>query len=122
MNIKRKLIQVLSFLFFISIATTCTISIHPGFRQMYNNYNSFIHSDTVNAEYLKVHYKNGYVSVFDNWKINRSEDSLIGTGRLFDINRNILNKGNISVNLDDIAIIETNQLDQIQDRYNKRDR
>ena len=114
------IVKISILLFCFSILTTCKISLNTNFRQVYDNYNSFIHADTTPADFIKVHQKNGFVSVFDKWEINPAEDSIIGNGKDFNLQRNLSKEGKIAVDLKEIAIIETNQLSQIQDRYKKR--
>ncbi len=104
----------------ILVVITCKIRLNPSYRSVYNDYNSFIHSENADTGYLKVHFKNGDVSVFNNWKLNQSEDTLSGNGKLFNARRILEKEGDIHVSLDQIAIIETNQLEEIRDRKNSR--
>ncbi|MDX8341250.1 hypothetical protein SLH46_18770 [Draconibacterium sp. IB214405] len=98
----------------------CHIFIDPTFRKQYTDYNTFVHESPVEPGYLKVHYKDGKVVVFDSWKLSSGQDSLIGNGKLFDLKRNIISDGLVSTGTDQIAIIETNQLTALKDKTNER--
>ncbi len=112
--------NVLTFCLLTIFVFSCNIRLNSSYRSVYENYNAFVHSNNAETNFLKVHYKNGFVSVFDDWKLNQSEDTLSGNGKLFNIRRAIDTEGEIKVPLDEIAIIETNQLDKIKDRKNQR--
>lgn len=88
--------------------------IDHGFRQNYTNVNKVIHTDAIKSPFFKVHFKNGNVSVLESWSLNSNKDSILGQGKLYDFNRNLYQQGPLSINIDEIAIIETNQLDAIK--------
>lgn len=99
---------------------SCKISIDSTFRHVYDDYNTYVHSAPVDTGFLKVHYKNGNVAVYKKWVLSEDEISLYGDGKLFDARRTLVEDGKISTDLNQIAIIETNQLDQILDKTKSR--
>lgn len=103
------------------IVSSCKYYVQHSFRQTYEDYNTFIHSDTTNISYFKAHFKNGDVCVLDEWHLDESKEYLIGSGVLYDFNRVEIIRGHqLSFTINSIAIIETNQLDQIQSKDNSR--
>ncbi len=120
MKIQYKFYHFLAAGLFILFVLSCNIRMNSSYRSVYSDYNTYLHANDTQTNYLKVHYKNGFVSVFNNWELNPSEDTLSGNGKLFNIRREVDKEGEIKVPLNEIAIIETNQLDQIKDRKNKR--
>ena len=87
--------------------------IDHGFRKSYTNVNEVIHEDSKKTPFFKVHFKNGDVSLLEAWSLNDSKDSITGTGTLYDFNRSTLQTGALHLNIDDIAIIETNEYSKI---------
>lgn len=63
---------------------------------------------TINAHYLKVHLKDGFLYVLNEWQINEPAKTITGTGKYYDFNRKLVKSGSISVSFDQIAILETN--------------
>ncbi len=120
----KKLYLPLSFLVLIVITVmiySCSkLYVNHSFRQTYTDVNDVIHTDPLNNPFFKVHYKNGDVGLFDNWQLNETKDSITGQGKLFDFNRNELQEGDLVVNLDDIAIIETNEFNAIKSKDKER--
>jgi len=94
--------------------------IKQDFRQTYDIHNDSIHQKLYSQAFFKVHLKNGNVSVLNEWGVNGNKDSLFGKGKLFDFNRNEIKDGSIAHEIDEIAIIETNQLEAIKSRDNER--
>ncbi|WP_242134531.1 hypothetical protein [Aestuariivivens marinum] len=88
--------------------------IKQDFRQTYNGFNDSIHKNLYEVPFFKVHLKNGDVSLLSDWSLNAAKDSISGNGKLFDFNRNELREGPLAHSIDDIAIIETNQLEAIK--------
>lgn len=107
-----------SLLFSVSLFVSCKYYIKHDFRKAYNNVNEALHQNVLKDEFFKVHFHNGDVSVLENWKLNPARDSLLGDGQLYDFRRTQLEEGRLAFHLDDIAIIETNQLDSIKSRDN----
>ena len=62
------------------------------------------------SEFLKVHYLNGNLSVFSNWKTFDSAKFIIGDGILYNANREILRAGVDTVRFSKIALLETNSV------------
>lgn len=98
----------------------CNLLVDPAFRQQYHDYNSFVHENPVQPEYMKVHYKDGKVVVYDSWTLSDKKDSLVGIGKLFDLRREVIQEGHLSTGIDQVAIIETNQLDAFKDKTKSR--
>ncbi|MDF1695319.1 MAG: hypothetical protein P1U56_05780 [Saprospiraceae bacterium] len=102
------------------IVFSCTSYVNHSFRQSYSNANEIIHSDLVKTPFLKMHFKNGDVSMLDTWKLNEKKDSIVGNGKLYDFNRQPKYKGDLVFAIDDIAIIETNDLTPLQSKDGAR--
>jgi hypothetical protein len=62
------------------------------------------------SEFLKVHYRNGDLSVFSNWKTYNDDKLIIGEGVLYNANREIIKSGTDSVSFSRIALLETNTI------------
>lgn len=81
------------------------------FRSNYADYNSLIHeTNNLNTKpFLKAHLKNGDICIFqDTWKIDSIFQTVNGECTQFNINRNKIFDGNISIPIDSVAIFETN--------------
>lgn len=111
---------VFIFLGFLGFLAGCHFFVDTSFRKQYTDYNSFVHENPVQPGFMKVHYKDGRVVVYDSWELSSEQDSLIGIGKLFDLHRKAIQEGSISININEIAIIETNQLNALQDKTNSR--
>ncbi|RED50568.1 hypothetical protein [Seonamhaeicola aphaedonensis] len=96
------------------IFSCAKLYIKQDFRQIYRGFNDSIHKNLYKEAFFKVHLKNGDVSLLSDWSLNAERDSILGNGKLFDFNRNELKEGPLVHNIDDIAIIETNQLEAIK--------
>jgi len=60
--------------------------------------------------YLKVHMKNGYVYVLNNW-VNDNKDNIVyGDGVLYNEERDSLKTGEFIVGMDSVSLLETNVL------------
>ena len=120
----KKFYLPLSFLVLILLTVliySCSkLYVNHGFRKTYTDVNDVIHKDPINNPFFKVHLKNGDVSLFDNWQLNETKDSISGEGQLFDFNRNQRKEGELFVGLNDIAIIETNDLSVIRSKDKDR--
>ena len=107
-------------IFFYLLITVAVYSCHryisPDFRQTYTDINAALHSDTSQTLFFKMHLKNGEVCLFDQWNINSTQDSVFGIGKVYNFNRVLSREGQVSFAIDDIAIIETNQLQEIKSR------
>ena len=120
MNQKRRTTYELLFIIIAIGIYSCKYYVNPNFRQTYTNINEAIHSDSTNIPFFKIHFKNGDVSVLDKWNLNTNRDSILGKGRRYDFNRKEIKKGNLSCSVDEVAIIETNQLEAIKSKDNKK--
>lgn len=104
----------------VSIYSCSKFYINHDFRETYKQLNDSIHFAPTQNAFFKVHHKNGDVTLFETWALNNSKDSIIGDGSHYDFNRNELQNGYLSININDIAIIETNQLDAIKSKDKSR--
>jgi len=82
------------------------------FRSNYKEANELLH-DTKNIgakPFLKAHFKNGDVCILRNtWKVDTVQNTVSGTGTLYDFNREITFQGNVDISIDSVAIFETNK-------------
>jgi hypothetical protein len=62
------------------------------------------------SPFLKVHMKNGNLYLFDSWKIDEAKSAIVGNATLFSPTREVITKGQATVSLDGVALIETNFL------------
>ena len=92
---------------------SCKYYTNNNFRQNYANANEFLHSPESKIPFFKIHFKNGDISLLENWSLTSNQDSITGLGTLYDFNRNEIQKGALAFSIDDIAIIETNELEHI---------
>lgn len=117
---KKNQLSICIVLFFTIAFLSCKKYVHHQVRQSYTDVNKALHSDAIQFPFFKIHFKNGNVSVMESWHLNEAQDSLIGRGKLFDLNRNNTNSGNLSFAIDDMAIIETNDLDKLKSKDSGR--
>lgn len=108
----------LRFVFAILLAAlffSCKYYVDDNFRATYQDVNEVIYNESNNS-FFKVHLKNGDVSVMESWEVNSSKDTLLGTGQLFNYNRKQIKAGSMRFSLDEIAIIETNQFEELKSK------
>ena len=65
------------------------------------------------APYLKCHMADGRVFVLEDWKIDTTARIVSGSGLLYDARRELKGRGPQSVPLDEIAMLETNRVETI---------
>jgi len=112
---------VIPIVLFLTLAfISCKKYVHHQVRQSYTDVNKVLHSDAIQYPFFKIHFKDGNVSVMEAWHLNTQQDSLFGTGQLFDLNRNNINTGNLSFAIEDMAIIETNDLNRLKSKDSER--
>jgi len=99
---------------------SCKYYIKHDFRKAYTDVNEALHNEVHNESFFKIHFNNGDVSVLNNWGVNASQDSIFGSGQLYDFNRWKIQEGLLAFNIDDIAIIETNNLNAIKSKDKDR--
>lgn len=118
----KKFIPSVILFLLLSIFFSCNYKyyVNHNFRKDYTDLNQVLHQDSSAIPFFKIHLKDGNVSVLENWGVNESEDKVFGQGKLFDFNRNQIKEGNLSFNIDDISIIETNELEIIKSKDKKR--
>ncbi len=108
---KRSTLRLLAYALLISGVITCTPK--PFFfRSNYSNANSLIHETAKLQEefFLKAHLKNGDVYILkDTWEVDTVQKLISGVGSSFDFNRNKTSEGLLSIDLDSVAIFETNK-------------
>lgn len=83
------------------------------FRNTYKTANELIHNSKNLAEkpFLKAHMKDGAVNIFSkNWVVDTISNRITGNGEKYDFNRSRITGGELSVNLDSVAIFETNKV------------
>lgn len=81
------------------------------FRSNYTDTNSLIHQreKLQEEQFLKAHLKNGEVHIFrEMWAVDTIQDLVIGKGSSYDFNRKKISEGLISIQIDSVAIFETN--------------
>lgn len=116
MNAKRTIL-LLSILVLIAMGIySCAYYVNHNFRQTYSDVNDVIHGDTINTPFFKIHFINGDVSILEKWDLSNNKDTIFGQGKLFDFNRRQIQEGNLSFGVDEIAIVETNQLEAIKSK------
>jgi hypothetical protein len=122
MNLRKIIISVLIILLTIIAIHSCKHKyyINHEFRQTYTDANEVIHRDTTQIPFFKIHFKNGDVSILDHWYLSSNKDSITGEGTLYGFNRNQTQEGSLSFDLNEIAIIETNQLEAIKSKDKQR--
>jgi hypothetical protein len=116
----RSILSFSTLLLLTIVIFSCNTYVNHSFRQSYSDVNELIHSDTTKVPFFKVHFKNGDVSVLEKWDINKNKDTIIGQGKLYDFNRVQIEEGSLSFSVDEIAIVETNQLEAIKSRDRER--
>lgn len=92
------------------IATTCARQY--GFRRSYSQANALLHdSQNLAAKpFLKAHLRNGSICILrDSWQVDTIYRHLEGTGDLYDFNRQLLKQGPLLIDLDSVAVFETNR-------------
>ncbi len=62
------------------------------------------------SPFLKAHMKNGCLYVFNPWTVDSLQQAVSGPAVLFNARRDTLQKGNFTVGMDSVAILETNSL------------
>jgi hypothetical protein len=60
------------------------------------------------SQYLKVHMLNGQVYILTDWSVDEDTRYVLGTGKLLDINREVIGDDHYSISIDSVAIFETN--------------
>jgi hypothetical protein len=60
--------------------------------------------------FLKLHMKNGELYVLENWNFYSLKDSVSGSGKLLDPNRELVSQGQFNVPVQGIVLAETNQI------------
>lgn len=103
----------ISALLLFTLSCTYKAYVDHSFRKNYNSFNDLIDQDDTENPYLKVHYKSGNIAVLQSWDKTITQDTFRGVGNLYDFNRNHLEKGYLSIAVDDVAIFETNDTDVI---------
>ena len=102
------------------IVLSCRSYVNHDFRQSYSDINEVIHSDSTKIPFFKIHFKNGDASILEQWNINTTRDTIIGKGKLYNFNREQIQEGDLSFSVDEIAIVETNQLEAIRSKDSER--
>ncbi|MBL7780315.1 MAG: hypothetical protein JNM22_03790 [Saprospiraceae bacterium] len=83
------------------------------FRANYRDANALMHQqDSLQQKpFLKAHLKNGDVCILkDTWKVDTVRNIVSGNGSRYDFNRHLVEKGELTVVIDSVAIFETNKI------------
>lgn len=107
---KRIIILGISLLGLALIVITCAR--HYGFRKDYSRANALLHeTENLAAKpFLKAHLKSGDICILRNtWRVDTVYQFLVGEGDRYDFNRNKKQQGRLTIDLDSVAIFETNQ-------------
>jgi hypothetical protein len=109
MQLPRKIqIVCLVCLFIVLVSQGCSSYF---FRNDYKDANTLIHEteNLITKPFLKAHLKSGQVVIFrDTWTADSTGHYVSGKGSRYDLNRTLINEGDVSVSTDSIAIFETN--------------
>ncbi|MFZ4704808.1 MAG: hypothetical protein ACOYMF_02250 [Bacteroidales bacterium] len=103
-------------IFYISALIIGIVAIHACktyyFRSNYQDVNKLLH-DTRNIQvkpFLKAHLKNGDICILqDAWKVDTVQNVVFGKGTRYDFNRILTFAGDIIIQIDSVAIFETNK-------------
>ena len=63
-----------------------------------------------NFLFIKLHMKNGDLYLLENWRVLADKDSVSGSGKLFDPNRDVISEGQFTVPIQQVVLAETNQI------------
>ena len=113
-------LRLLVVIIMIAIASSCKYYVDHNFRQSYSEINKEIYNEISSSSFFKVHFKNGDVGVMNSWDLKPSGDTLFGKGSLYNYNRSLIKEGELSFDLEEIAIIETNELANLQSKDKNR--
>jgi len=107
---KRTIALGISLLCLALVMITCARQY--GFRRNYSTANALLHDDQnlATKPFLKAHLKNGDICILrDTWNVDTVYQFLVGDGDRYDFNRNNIQKGRLTIDIDSVAIFETNQ-------------
>lgn len=62
----------------------------------------------IEAKYLKVHLKDGFLYLLNTWSIDSQAKTIKGNGNYYDFNRKFLKLGDFTIPFDRVTILETN--------------
>ena len=65
------------------------------------------------SPYLKAHTHDGKVYILSSWKVDSENQTVTGQGELLNVNREILETGELTIPINSVAIFETNTLDTL---------
>ncbi len=63
--------------------------------------------------FLKAHLKSGELYVLDSWRVRADGRRLEGTGALYSVGRERVSQGPVSIDVDEVALFETNHPDSV---------
>jgi hypothetical protein len=112
----RGVILVLLLFFAISCGTNSRVNDHQKLRQNYENVNELLQSENLQNPFFKIHFVNGDVAIMEKWALNEAQDSVVGEGQLLDFNRRFIKYGSLSLPVESMALIETNNYEEIKAR------
>ncbi|MFN0031919.1 MAG: hypothetical protein ACKVOR_07155 [Flavobacteriales bacterium] len=105
-----KLYFITTSVFFLILVSVNSCKVHH-FRSNYRDANALLHAtDSVQIKpFLKAHMKNGDIYIMrDTWALDTLSDRLTGNGNHYDLNRQHVRNGDISIPIDSVVIFETN--------------
>ncbi|MBK3518647.1 hypothetical protein [Carboxylicivirga marina] len=76
--------------------------------------NDLVHLDSTQVPFIKVHLKNGGVSILQNWQVYAEQDCLKGIGIEWDYNREVKYEGDLAYVFDEVTLLETNNYSVLQ--------
>jgi hypothetical protein len=106
----KKILLILLSLFLAFGLFTCARRYQ--FRHNYSNANSLLHAEEnlVSKPFLKAHLKDGDICILRNtWRVDTVNQFIVGDGERYDFNRSFKMKARLTIDLDSVAIFETNQ-------------
>lgn len=81
-------------------------------RKLYKDQNALIHSEDelIKNKFLKAHLQNGELALFQSgWEVDSVNNEILGIAKLYDINRVVYPDYISKVNINDVALFETNK-------------
>lgn len=110
--------------FLIFLLTHCASVKQSDLKNNYKSLNSLLlnSGDPDSRPFLKAHMKNGNVILItQNWKIDTNVYAIHGYGRVYNIDRVLVQEDYIEIPIDSIALFETNRIDAaVKDQYTSR--
>jgi len=95
---------------FLMLFQACKIAVEPSIRQTNSELSKEYLKNTNNTDILKAHLKSGELVIFTNeWQTNPEQSIIWGNALHYDVQRDLVKEGTIVLNIDEVALFETNQ-------------